>query len=142
MPEINYTVIIQIVNFILLLFLLNIIVYRPIKWQLNKRQEEIDSDSLLTDEWKKKIESYSLEIEEKISLARKEGLKERMNIRDSGISYEKELVQDAGSQVEKEIEMARKEIREKIDQARASLQGELDSLSKELAEKILGRSIG
>lgn len=141
MPEINYTVIIQIVNFILLLFLLNVIVYRPIKGVLSKRQEEIDSAAILTEEWTKKIESYSLEIEKKIGNAKKQGAKERLSIRDSGISHEKELFQDASLQVEREIDSARNEIREKIERARASLQGEIESFSKELAEKILGRSL-
>ncbi|MBN1907032.1 MAG: ATP synthase F0 subunit B [Deltaproteobacteria bacterium] len=141
MPEINYTVIIQIVNFILLLFLLNVIVYRPIKGVLSNRQEEIDSAAILTEEWTKKIESYSLEIEEKIGNAKKQGAKERLSIRNSGISHEKELFQDASLQVEREIDSARNEIREKIERARASLQGEIESFSKELAEKILGRSL-
>jgi F-type H+-transporting ATPase subunit b len=142
MPEINYTVIIQVINFILLLFLLNIIFYRPIRGVLSKRQEEIDSTKMLTEERTKKIEKYTSEIEEKISLARKQGVKERMSIRDSGLSHEKDLIQDASLQVEREIDTARNEIREKIVRARSYLQGEIESLSKELAEKILGRTLG
>ncbi|NLD36158.1 MAG: ATP synthase F0 subunit B [Desulfatiglans sp.] len=141
MPEINYTVIIQIVNFILLLVLLNIIVYRPVRGLLIKRKQEEDSSILMTEEWKRKIENYSAEIEEKIDFARKQGIKERISIRDSGLSHEKELVQDASSQVEREIQSARNEIREKIERASASLQGEIDSFSIELAEKLLGRSL-
>ncbi|GEM_PF-1431537 len=142
MPEINYTVIIQVINFILLLLLLNIIFYRPVRGALSQRQKEIDSAAMLTEEWTKKIEKYSSEIEEKIGLARKQGIKERMGIRDSGLSHEKELVQEASLQVERELETARDDIREKIERARSYLHGEIDSISRELAEKILGRSLG
>ncbi|NLA75962.1 MAG: ATP synthase F0 subunit B [Deltaproteobacteria bacterium] len=142
MPEINYTVVIQVVNFLLLLFLLNVIVYKPVRNLLSKRREEMDTTALLTEEWKRKIENSSIAIEERIAAAKKEGVKERLSIRDSGLSHEKELVQDAFIKVEKEIESAMDEIRDKIGRARISLYDEIESLSLELAEKILGRPVG
>jgi F-type H+-transporting ATPase subunit b len=141
MPELNYTVIIQIINFILLIFFLNIIIYRPIRGILKNRKEEMASFSLLTDEWKSKIEKYAIEIEEKTDLARKLGMKEFVSLKDSGVSHEKELVQDACSQVEREVEMAKNEIKAKIDEARVSLQGEIDSYAREIAEKIMGDTL-
>jgi F-type H+-transporting ATPase subunit b len=141
MPELNYTVFIQIVNFILFIFLLNIIVYRPIRGILNKRKEGIDFSLSLIDEWKRKIEKYALEIAAQIDLARKQGIKERASLRDSGLSSEKELLQGAHSQVDREIDKAKNEIKEQIDKARVSLQGEIESYSREMAEKIMGRAL-
>jgi F-type H+-transporting ATPase subunit b len=141
MPELNYTVFIQIVNFLLFIFLLNIIVYRPIKGILNKRKEGIDSSLSSIDEWKRKIEKYFIEIEEQTELARKQGLKERIILRDSGLSGEKELLQGAYSQVDREIEKAKNEIMVQIDKARVSLQEEIESYSIEMAEKIIGRAL-
>ncbi len=138
MPEINYTVIIQIINFVLLIFLLNIILYRPVRGILNNRKEKMDSSSLLTDEWKRKIEKYAIEIQEKTDLARKQGMKELVSLRDSGLTKEKELVQDAFSQFEREVDMAKNEIKVKIDKARISLKDEIDSYAREMAEKIMG----
>ncbi len=142
MPEIiPFSILIQIVNFLLLLFLLNIIVYRPVRRILAKRKEEMDSSSDFTDERKRKIEKYSAEIEENIAATRKEGLKERLSIRDKGLAAEKELLHDAYSQVEESLERAKNEINQKIDSARVSLQNEMESFSRELAEKLLGRSL-
>lgn len=141
MPEINYTVLIQIVNFILLLFLLNIIIYRPVRGILNKRNEEMDSSLSLTNEWKRKIDNYSIELEERLDLARKHGIRERLEMRDSGLSHEKELFLSASSQIQRDINEAKNEIRDKIEKARTSLLGEIEGFSKELAEKILGRAM-
>jgi F-type H+-transporting ATPase subunit b len=141
MPELNYTVFIQIVNFLLFIFLLNIIVYRPIKGILNKRKEGMDSSLSLIDEWKRKIEKYFIEIQEQTEIARKQGMKERISLRDSGLSSEKELLQGAYSQVDKEIEKAKKEIKGQIDKARIYLQGEIENYSREMAEKIIGRAL-
>ena len=142
MPDPNiYAVLIQIINFLVLLFLLNIILYRPIRGILNKRKEDIDSSSNATDDWKRKIEKYTTEIEEGIDSTRKEGLKERVSLRDRGLTTEKELLQDAHSHVEGAIGKAKQEIKEKINNARESLQDEIDSFSRELAEKLLGRNL-
>ena len=142
MPElIPYTILIQIINFLVLLFLLNIIIYRPIRSVLKKRNEEMDSTSSTTDEWKRKIERYASEIEENVDSTRRLGLKERMGLRDNGLAAEKELLQNAYSQVEEALGKAKNEIKEKVNSARASLQEEMESFSHELVEKILGRSL-
>ena len=142
MPElIPYSILIQIINFLVLLFLLNIIIYRPIRGILNKRKEEMDSTSSTTDEWKSKIEKYISEIEENIDATRKQGLKERTGLRDNGLATEKELLHNAYSQVEEALGKAKNEIKGKINSARASLQEEMESFSHELVEKILGRSL-
>ena len=142
MPEFNsYSIVIQIINFLVLLFLLNIIVYKPIRGMLNKRREEMDSSLNMTDELKRKIEKYSTEVEENIDSTRKQGLKERVSLRNNGLASEKELLQNAYSQVEEALGKAKNEIKEKINSARVSLQQEMESFSRELAEKILGRSL-
>lgn len=142
MPElIPSSILIQIINFLVLLFLLNIIVYKPIRRMLDKRKEEMNSSSQNIDEWKRKIEKYSAEIEENIDSTRKQGLKERIGFRNNGLATEKELLQEAYSQVEDAIGKAKNEIKEKISTARISLQHEMESFSNELVEKILGRNL-
>lgn len=141
MPNLDYSILIQIGNFILLLIFLNIIVYRPIRGILNKRKQEIESNEKITDEWTRKADKFSDEIEESMSETRKEGLNEKAGLKDEGHVKEKELLQEAYSLVDDKIEKMKKEIREKVNQARESLQSELEAFSHELAEKILGRSI-
>lgn len=141
MPGLNLTVVYQIINFLLLLFLLNLIVYRPIRGILSKRKEEMTSTENSTREWIKKADDYSDEIEENILSTRKEGLKERIGLRNKGLEAEKELIEDAYSQVEEAARKAKEEIKDKIAQASVSLQGEMEAFSHELAEKILGRSL-
>ncbi len=142
MPEfILSSIIIQIISFLILLFFLNIIVYKPVRGILNKRKEEMDTSFRMTDEWKRKVEKYSEEMESNIDTTRKKGVKERTDLRNQGLSTEKELLHDAYSQVEASLASAKKEIKEKINNTRVSLQDEMESFSHELAEKILGRNL-
>jgi F-type H+-transporting ATPase subunit b len=141
MLKIDYTVIIQIVNFLVLLFLLNILLYRPIRKILGQRKEEIDSYEKMIGEYREKIGLDSKALEENMIGARREGYKVKEEFKGTGLEQEKALVQGAiGSSAEK-IDKAKKEIEGQIIRVRQSLENEVSAFSKELAEKILGRSV-
>ena len=137
----NYTLFIQVSNFLILLFLLNIIVYRPIRGILNKRKEEISSTEDITQEWMFKADKSFEEFEKNLLETKKDGLKTKDKFKDEGMEKEREMLQETYSSVEQKIGKAREEIQERIEQARKSLQAEVQGFSHELAEKILGRGI-
>jgi F-type H+-transporting ATPase subunit b len=141
MIDIDISVLIQIANFLLLLFLLNIIVYRPIRGILNRRKEEMSAIEENAQDLRHKANKFSEELEDNMSEMRKEGLRKRENLKGEGIEQEKEILQDAYSSIQDKINRTRTEIHDKISEMRLSLQPELEGFSQELAEKILGRDI-
>lgn len=141
MLDIDHTLVIQIANFLFLLLLLNIIVYRPIRGIINKRKADMSSSEDITQTWRQKADKCSQEYEESILETRKQGLAQRENIRDEGIKEEREMLQVTYASAEEKIGEARKEIQDRIAHARQSLQMELEAFSRELAEKILGRGV-
>ena len=142
MPELNFiTVVIQVAVFLLVLFILNLIVYRPIRGILISRKEEMSSSEDQANDWMRKADEYSEEIEENMIAIRSEGLKEKSDLRNKGLETEKELLEDAYARVEASAGKAKEEIKEKINNARVSLQEEMEGFSHELAAKILGRSL-
>ena len=141
MLDINVTLFFQIANFLILLFLLNIILYRPIRKVLGERKDEMDSLSGLLEEFQTKSEQYGKELNENIIKARKDAFQQKEEIKGEGIEQERAALQEAGSQAEQKVTEARGEIEKSLVTARESLQSEVEGFSKELAEKILGRSI-
>ncbi len=141
MLQIDYTLFIQIVSFLTLLFLLNIIMYRPIRRIINRRKDEMAVTLNITEEWKNKAEKFAEELGENEAATRKEGMKEKEDLKNKGIVDERLMLQDAYSSSEQKLEEARKEIQELLQKARQSLQREVDGFSRELATKILGRGI-
>ena len=91
--------------------------------------------------WIKKTDEYSVEIEENMVALRSEGIKEKSDLRNKGLETERELLDDAYAKVEETASKAKEEIKEKINKARVSLQEEMEGFSHELAAKILGRSL-
>ncbi|MGD2124610.1 MAG: hypothetical protein PVG99_00930 [Desulfobacteraceae bacterium] len=141
MLKIDFTLIIQIANFLFLLFILNILLYRPIRKILTRRREEMDSYEGMIGDFQNKSAQYTKELEESVAWARREGAKEKETLKSDGLEEEKGMLGEATSEAAGKIEQARDEISRTLVDARQSLENELAVFSKELAEKILGRSV-
>ena len=141
MLNIDGTMFLQIANFLVLLLILNLILFRPIRRVLAQREEEMNSRQKTIDGFQDQAEKNEKGIEEGIVQARKEGYAEKEAFKSQGLEEEKEILQEAGSGVEQKLSAAKKEIETKIAVARETLEGQIAGFSDELAQKILGRSI-
>jgi len=141
MLNIDGTLILQIANFLVLLVVLNIILYKPIRGILAKRDEEMASRQKMIDDYQGRVEDNEGAIESGMALARKEGYQEKESLKALGQDEEKGVLQEAGAAVERKLTAAKQEIEAKISAARETLESEISGFSNELAEKILGRSV-
>ena len=141
MLKINYTLFIQIANFLLLLFIMNILLYRPIRKILGRRTEEMDSFQKMIEDFQNNSTRDEKELEENMAGARKEGYKEKESHKNEGLEEEKEMLQDATSLAGEKINKAKEETGHKIMDAHQSLESDMEIFSRELAEKVMGRSV-
>ncbi len=137
----NITVFFQVANFLLLLFLLNIIIYRPIRKILGRRGDEVVSYQEMVEDFQGRFQKDAKTLEDNVAGARREGFKEKEDLKTAGLEEEKSMLREAISSAEEKIRKAKGEIDRNTVQARQSLQEEVRVFSQELAEKILGRSI-
>ena len=141
MLSIDGTLILQIANFLVLLVVMNIILYKPIRGILAKRDEEMTSRQKMIDDYQGRVKDNEEAIESGMVSARKEGYQEKETMKVLGQEEEKGVLQEAGAVVERKLTAAKQEIETKITAARETLEGEISGFSNELAEKILGRSV-
>ncbi len=141
MIEINYTFLIQIANFLLLLLLMNIILYRPIRRILSQRYEKTKSLQEMIEDYQNRSDKNDKDIEENMIQARKDGFIEKERLKIHGQDEGKKALVEANSLVEAKIGKAKDEVEVKIADARKDLEGQISGFSRELAEKILSRSI-
>lgn len=141
MLKIDSTLLIQIANFLLLLFFLNIFLYRPIRRILSQRHDETSSLKKTIEDYNDRSEQNERGIEEGVVQARKEGYEKKENLKGQALDEEKAILQEAGSSVEEKKDKANKELGSKIADVRKILEEQVAGFSQELAEKILGRSI-
>jgi len=131
---------IQIANFLVLLFVLNVIAYRPIRKIMSERHEEMSGLKERAETLQDKYVQDEKALQENVISARKEGFGLKEQIKQQGSETEKGMLQEASSKTEAQLGKARAEIEQMVAGVRQSLQGEVDAFSQEVAEKILGRS--
>ena len=139
MPD--YTLFLQLANFLFLLFILNIILYRPVRQILGKRKAEVDGLQNSVGDLEDKANRFAGELEESMASARKAGYQEKESLKDQGLEGEKALLKEAAAASGERMGQARAAMETKLLEARGALESELSLFSKELAEKILGRSV-
>ncbi len=137
----NLTVFIQLANFIFLLLVLNIIIYRPIREILSERKNEVQHYESSIESFNHRLNQSEKHLDESKKEARGEGVKEKETLKGEGLEEEKRLLQEAFSASEEKIGTARKDLESSIAGIQETLQGEIEGFSKELAEKIIGRSL-
>jgi F-type H+-transporting ATPase subunit b len=137
----DITLLIQMINFFILLIVLNLILFRPIRNIIKERNqivENFNSDiASLTGEAQASMEEF----EEKVLEARKEGVGRIQSMKDEGEQAEVELIATTTQEVQAKIEEARKKVASDIQDARTELQKQVQTFSVAVTEKILGRSI-
>jgi F-type H+-transporting ATPase subunit b len=141
MLEINNTLIIQIINFLVLLFLLNIILYKPIRKILGRRQEEMSASEGTIADLTDRSSRLNEELEQNTTAARKDGFKEKEDSKNEGRVEEAKMVQNAVESVGEKVTKSREDTERNMAGLRQSLEKEVSLFSQELAEKVLGRSI-
>jgi F-type H+-transporting ATPase subunit b len=141
MIDIDWTLYAQIINFLLLVFLLNVVLFRPIRNALRERQAKLlaqESEiNLLTDQ----NQSLEEEILEELAAARRAGAGARETLKQEGVQAEATLLEEVKRQVEVEWGTVEKKIKADIAKARASLKTQAQSFAQLLATKILGREL-
>lgn len=139
--DINTSLFWQIGNFLILMVALNYLLYKPIRGILKQRAEKmaaLNGEITASEEGAKTKEE---ELESRRSEARREGVAAAEERKSEGRAKERELIDAATKDMEQTVAKVRDEIQSEIGQARDSLKQEVQTFGKELAQKILGRSI-
>jgi len=141
MIDIDWTMFAQLINFLLLVFLLNVVLFRPIRAIIRDRQAKLLAQeaeiNLLSDQGR----SVEDEIREKLAEARRAGAGARENLKQEGAQAEATLLEEVKRQVEMEWATVEKKIKADMAKAREALQTQTQSFAQLLATKILGREL-
>ncbi len=135
------SVVIQIVNFLFLIWALNMILFRPIRGILVKRQEKVDGlenqiETFQSDALEQE-NAYALRLKE----ARAKGVKEKEALTNAAAEEEKKAVAKITEKAQADLAEVKKKITAEVDGVRISLMKEVDGYAKDITQKILGRAV-
>jgi len=141
MISIDQTLLIQAVNFLVLIFVLNMILYKPILGIIDRRNQRIVESDEKVKELNKSVEQKMAEYEEKLRQAKLEAVEQKNKIEQEGSGEGESLIEGAKSEISQMVEGFHVKIGKEIDEVRGILKGQSQKISGEIAEKVLGRSV-
>ncbi|MDD2318774.1 MAG: ATP synthase F0 subunit B [Geobacteraceae bacterium] len=141
MINIDIVLLFQAVNFLVLMFLLNILLYKPIRKVLADRKAEIAASKEKTvsvdAEVRQKMEQY----EQKLRDVKAEATEERNLMLREARQQEAVVLEAARREAADGLAGIQEAIRKEAAEAELLLQSQADALSRRICEKVLGRSL-
>jgi len=141
MIDIDWTLGVQILNFLVLVFLLNLVLFRPIRKSLQDRQNRLAAYEVKLSVLADNREGVLGEVDEKLTAARREGLGLREGLRQEGSQAEGSLLEQVKREVDAEWTRVEAKIKADVGKARKALQAQAQDFALSLATKILGRKL-
>jgi F-type H+-transporting ATPase subunit b len=141
MIKVDGSLFIQMVNFLFLIWIMNVILYKPIRNVLVRRKEKMGGLELniatAVDDAKEKEKAFVNGIKE----ARSRGMKKKDELIQEAAQEEKRIVEEINQKAQANMMEIREKISQEAKSVQASLQHEIDSFAHAIGEKILGRAI-
>jgi F-type H+-transporting ATPase subunit b len=135
------SLLIQVVNFIFLIFILNIILYKPIRSVLIQRKEKIAG-------LEEGIEAFERDAVEKedafasgIRDARANGLKEKEALLAAAAEEERKIIEKINKKAQADLAEVKGKIVKDAEEVKVTLLKEIDGFANAIGGKILGRAV-
>jgi len=141
MLNLDYTVLVQMANFILLILILNVLLYKPLLAVMEKRKQQMDESDGEVKHLSQLVEQKLTEYEEKVRLAKLGAIEQRNVIVKEGVELAKSTIDAVRSEIPVMMDQFNVGMGREVDAARAVLHSQSQKISLEIAEKVLGRSI-
>ena len=139
MIEINFTIIIQIINFLVLIFVLNIVLYKPILKVLDEREQRIDGQQAEAKKILEDGQAYMVDYNQKLYNAKVDAMNAKNAARNEASEQANVIIVDARKKAEDIISQVQQQMAAEITQAKKELEPDLEVMAATIAQQILGR---
>jgi len=137
MLELNWTFIVMLINFLVLLFILNSILLQPLLKIFKERDDTVKGDLDAARDMSTKREESIARLNRELSDARSKAKETFEVLRTEGVQKQKEVLSAAESEAVSIIEKAKAEIRADAEKARQALRADVDKFSDEIVRKLV-----
>lgn len=139
MISINATLVVQVLNFLILAFILNRLMIQPILKLINERSQHIETTKNEIEDIKLKTERLRDEYLSRQNDARKDAAQERTKIKSIANTKAEEFINDSRKQVTSVRMEADKEAEKRVKKERPLLHHEAATLADDITERVIGR---
>ena len=141
MIKIDWTLLLQFVNFMILMVALNALLFKPLRAALQARRDTIESSRAKVQDIDEQVQAQIARYEAQLQEARFQGSQERADLRKTSQEEEARILGDANKKSAEKLQVIKEQIQEEAGAARQALRNETEAIAKSIAGKVLGRAI-
>jgi F-type H+-transporting ATPase subunit b len=140
MVNLDGSILLQIANFILLVWILNLVLYKPIRKILKQRADKVAGSQSQIDSALQQVQAKEDAYAEGLRQARVSGQKEKEALMQTAAEEEKAIIDAINESAQLELKAAKEKIAQEMVAVKASLEAEIDAFADAISKKILGRA--
>jgi F-type H+-transporting ATPase subunit b len=141
MVEINSWLLVQVVNFLLLLALLHVLLFKPLLGIMRERQQNIGGAFTDAKTAQEKMRTLLDQYNVALADSKQKAATAYNTFYQQGLDAQREMITAERSKAGQLLDAARAEIATASTAARTEIRKEAEQLSKDISSKLLGRSV-
>jgi F-type H+-transporting ATPase subunit b len=128
---------ILIANFLVLIYILNIILYKPLLKVFQERKDIVKNSLDASNEMNAKKEQGIAAMNQEISAARAKAKEAFETKRNEGLEMQRSFFSEAEERASEMLQKAREELRVEVEKARRNLKADVEKFSDEIVRKLV-----
>ncbi|MFA5700746.1 MAG: ATP synthase F0 subunit B [Desulfuromonas sp.] len=141
MISIDWTFLVQFANFLVLMVILNVLLYRPLRSVMAQRQEGIEAKHQKARDLEVSINEKMERYEKSLYEAKVEAGQAADSVRKDAAKREATILGSARMEASGHLDLIKAQVAKQADAARSNLKNETQELAAAIAGKVLGRKI-
>jgi F-type H+-transporting ATPase subunit b len=137
MLDINIWFFVMAINFFILLFILNIIFFKPLLKIFKEREDTVKNSIDAANQMNKKREEGIANLNRELAETRNRAKETFEALKAEGLQKYKEIHSAADAEASKILEKARAEVKAEAEKARKTLRADVDKFSDEIVRKLV-----
>ncbi|MBU0995693.1 MAG: ATP synthase F0 subunit B [Proteobacteria bacterium] len=138
---VNATMVFQVLSFLIFLFIINRIMFRPLQAVMKDRSQYIEDLKQKVVYSKRETEELLVQLKERELMAKEEALQFQKELEIAGSKEAADLQKETQNEISKHTEIAEKEVHLQIVEAKKHLKEESESIAYAIMEKVLNRRL-
>ncbi len=139
--SINATLLFQLISFLIFLFIINRLMFRPLHSVIGERENHINKIRQDIVDTENEFENLTNQLQQQELAVRSEAFQFQKELEDSGKQQAAEILGSSRQEIETLRDRAHKEIETKISEARKDVARESEALAVSIIEKVLDRRL-
>lgn len=139
--SINETLIVQLISFLIFLFIINRIMFRPLRESMREREQYIEGIRMDITDAEKELQTVAQQTRDENAAVRKAGLQMTADLEEKGNQEAGEIIAAARQKIAQLSHKSKKEIETQVAEARKAITAEAGKLSVSIMEKVLDRRL-